>query len=494
MTSEAYLKKLCNRYPFSIEEMEILVRCHEAMSDESNKDGFLMKMALCSPFAYFFLPGDEMKKRVNYVEDFVLPLGFANEFRAAISADAFVSYANEEQDIQLERFLEGVADTGRRGPKETLRVLYDVLPDHDAEAIVGLCYQLALASGILVEPAMDEKNLQRKLAVMDEAIMSLVRSLKESSLGVEITKKEFIAWAERTAPMLSSTLSSFVHNLLFHGRPFPESRLPYIPPIMDDISDIVSGKESHLLFPLSAMSVNVGGKMHRLYSSVTDGSSFNRLEWNLLGYEGPTLLLIQTECDVVLGAFASQPWKDTDHFYGTSENFVFQLQPVLRVFHATGKGDHFMYCHGSSKAGSSFGYETAPLGLGFGGSIAKPRLFLPESLEVCSADFFDGTYESGDLLPKEAMETFRTKHLEVWGVGGDKIISAAMNARSVYRERVDKSIENARTVMDPSAFVADLKSGLIPNKIFSHLDITRGRKDFVVDENHGGYKLEMDSA
>jgi len=234
--------------------------------------------------------------------------------------------------------------------------------------------------------------------------------------------------------------------------------------------------------------------MHRLYSSVVDGFSFNRLEWNLIGYGGPTLVLIQTECDVVLGAFASQSWKDTYHFYGTSENFVFQLEPVLRVFHATGKDDHFMYCHGSSRFGGSFGLtEASPLGLGFGGSICKPRLFLPESLEECSADFFDVTYESGDLLPKEAMESFRIKYLEVWGVGGGKVIEGAIAARSEYRERMNASIENARTVLDPRVFVAGLQSGLLPSKAFIHSEQARGRADFCIDEVHGGYKLEVDS-
>jgi TLD len=494
MTSTAQISKLCDRYPFSVEEMEILVRCHYAIQDEKDDDSFLTKMARSLPYSYFFLPGEEMKKRIQYIEDHVLPMGFSNELRAAISADAFVNYANEEQDLNLERFIEGVADTGRRGPKEALRVLYDILPDAMAASIIDLCYRLALAAEILVEPAMDEKAIQEKLHVAEQATKPLVNSLREASHGAEVTKQEFIAWADQTAPMMASILSTFIHSLIFHGRPFPVSRIPYSPAILDAFSDIFQGRDSPLLFPLSAMSRNAGGKMHRLYSSVMDGFSFNRLEWNLIGYGGPTLVLIQTECDVVLGAFASQSWKDTYHFYGTSENFVFQLEPVLRVFHATGKDDHFMYCHGSSRFGGSFGLtEASPLGLGFGGSICKPRLFLPESLEECSADFFDVTYESGDLLPKEAMESFRIKYLEVWGVGGGKVIEGAMAARSEYRERMNASIENARTVLDPRVFVAGLQSGLLPSKAFIHSEQARGRADFCIDEVHGGYKLEMDS-
>lgn len=493
--SDLELYKLCDRYPFSLEELQILIRCHKAMRDDGNKDSPLMKMALCSPYSYFFLPGDEMKNRINFIEDHVLPMGFPNELRAAIAADAFVNYANEEQDLNFERFLEGLADTGRRGPKEALRILYEVLPDPVVEDIVGLCFRLTLASEILIDPAFDEKSIHQKLSATYSATNSLVNSLKEAmsqGADAELTKNDFITWAEQSTPMLSSTLSTFIHNLLFHGHPYPVSRIPYTRPVLDNISDIFLEKDSHLLFPMSLMSTKLSGKMGRLYSSVVDGSSFNRLEWNLLGYGGPTLLLIQTECDVILGAFASQPWRDTDHFYGTSESFVFQIEPVLRVFHATGKDNHFMYCHGSSKRGSFVGQEIPPLGLGFGGSIYKPRLFLPESLEECSADFFDSTYESGDLLPKEAMESFRIKHLEVWGVGGDKVMASALQERSNYRDRVNASIDRARTVLGPSVFVDDLKSGLIPNKIFNTTQV-RGNQEYCVNDSQGGYKLEMDT-
>jgi hypothetical protein len=38
-------------------------------------------------------------------------------------------------------------------------------------------------------------------------------------------------------------------------------------------------------------------------------------------------------------------------------------------------------------------------GLGFGGSLPRPRLFIPESLEHCTADYLDKTFSPGHLLP-----------------------------------------------------------------------------------------------
>ena len=38
-----------------------------------------------------------------------------------------MEYANQGEEKSLERFLEGIADTGRRGTKEALRVLFRLL-------------------------------------------------------------------------------------------------------------------------------------------------------------------------------------------------------------------------------------------------------------------------------------------------------------------------------------------------------------------------------
>ncbi|KAL3907929.1 MAG: hypothetical protein SGARI_003302 [Bacillariaceae sp.] len=135
LTTLSQIHKLEERYPFNEEELEILVRCYDKIRDAPEAGGdFLENLALSSPYTYFFLPGDEMHDRVAWLENHILPMGFPSKLRAAISADAFVTYANEGQDKNLERFLEGIADTGRRGPKEALRVLYEIVGDDQMEA------------------------------------------------------------------------------------------------------------------------------------------------------------------------------------------------------------------------------------------------------------------------------------------------------------------------------------------------------------------------
>jgi hypothetical protein len=236
---------------------------------------------------------------------------------------------------------------------------------------------------------------------------------------------------------------------------------------------------------------------HRLYSSEVTGHSFNRLEHSLLGYAGPTLLVVKTKGQVTLGAYASQPWKDSKHFYGTaSDCFLFQLDPKVSVFRPTGKGENFMYLHSGIFRSSLIGLEKQdlplPHGIGFGGTPDKPRLFIPESFEECSAEFLDKTFESGDLLPLDALEKFEIQFLEVWGVGGDQVVMDALRARSDFREITDTAVFNARVVHDKSQFAKDMKSGLLAAKVFEHDKDVRGRPEFTVDEDHGGYKLERE--
>lgn len=221
-----------------------------------------------------------------------------------------------------------------------------------------------------------------------------------------------------------------------------------------------------------------------------DGRSFNRLEWSLLGYGGPSLLVIQTETDAILGAFASMPWKQSPEFYGDSDCFVFQLQPSLGLFRPTGKDNHFIYCNPETR--SPIQPDGKPHGIGFGGNLNEPRLFIPETLEECSAHYLDSTYRKGDLVPKEAMEKFRIKSIEVWGVGGDEVITNALRARAEHRQNEEAALTKARRVEDKSQFVEDLASGLISNTLYDHREQTRGRADFTIDNEHGGYKLERE--
>ena len=153
MSSQEQINKLAERYPFDSSELEQLLRCHAALLDTKNNDTFLTKIALSSPYSYFFLPGDEMRRRIELIEEKILPFRFGSCLRAAMSVDTFVDCANEG-NLQLERFLEGVADCGQRGHKDALRIIWDCCSyimefedEMESTKIIDMCYRLAFSSG-----------------------------------------------------------------------------------------------------------------------------------------------------------------------------------------------------------------------------------------------------------------------------------------------------------------------------------------------------------
>jgi len=203
---------------------------------------------------------------------------------------------------------------------------------------------------------------------------------------------------------------------------------------------------------------------------------------------------VKTTENSVLGAYTAMPWKESLQFIGNSESFLFQLSPILEIYRAEGGDENFAYLHTAS--GSTLiprvAEHDSPVGLGFGGTFDKPRFFIPESLEHCSARFFDKTYEMGDLLPDDALETFEISTIEIWATGGDEMIQQALRDQADYRERHEGYLMNARVVHDKKQFVKDFESGLIPNALFAHKQDSRGRPDFAVDDEHGGYKVERE--
>ena len=112
------------------------------------------------------------------------------------------------------------------------------------------------------------------------------------------------------------------------------------------------------------------------------------------------------------------------------------LAPNLRVYR--------------SKSGGNGAYQwlnsksiTHPRGMGFGGTVEGFRVFIPESLEGCTAANSCPTYETGKLIDGE---TFEIQTLEIWGCGGADVVAAALAAQANDRAVTDETIRRARQV------------------------------------------------
>lgn len=293
----------------------------------------------------------------------------------------------------------------------------------------------------------------------------------------------FLAWADSNAPCLGSCLETFVHLMLFPDKPYPPSRSEFIFPRLEgQQSAFFNSDQSPLLFNFATMSPSLCGAWHRLYTTDSDGLSFNRLQNALAGYSGPTLLIVR-EADQggVFGAFSSTAWKESKNFYGNSDCFLFSISPSLKLMRPRGAGTNYQYCNPESR---SRGYDGQAHGIGFGGDCNQPRLFISETFDENRASASDLTFEAGRLLPpREGLsKLFDLESLEVWGVGGDEVVAEALVGRKKQREIVASNIQKARKV-DKAQFLDDFKSGLIESKAFKHRAEMRGRGDCHVDEN-----------
>lgn len=144
---------------------------------------------------------------------------------------------------------------------------------------------------------------------------------------------------------------------------------------------------------------------------------------------------------------------------GSSGNFIFSLFPKLRIYRVrVGGNEAFQYLDMKSYA--------SPHGFGMGGSTDNFRIFIPESMEECVARSFGPTYEPGPLLA--AGESFEIESLEIWGCGGEEIVSASLNAQALHRDREDEAIRKARQC-DKASFVSNsFDQEFFFSKTFAH--------------------------
>ena len=108
------------------------------------------------------------------------------------------------------------------------------------------------------------------------------------------------------------------------------------------------------------------------------------------------------------------------------------------------------------------------------------RLFIPDTMEGCVARGTDLTYEPGALLPKPALSStslstqlsisgkFEIDSLEIWGTGGDAVISTAMESRMDKREAVDATIQQARKCNKAQFAGNSFDQEMFLSKTFSH--------------------------
>jgi TLD len=326
---------------------------------------------------------------------------------------------------------------------------------------------------------------------------------------------DVLEWVDLTAPMFPYILPTFFHYILFpNATALPKSRTIFTVPTMNGGSHAATATivaSSHKIlsvrnFVLACFTPALNGLYFPLYTSNDDGLSFNRLQNAILGYSGPTLFLLRSESGGIFGAYTSTAWKESKDFYGNTDCFLYQLWPRTALYRPSGNDRNFMYCNSTAR---SRGYDQQAHGIGFGGTVLAPRLFLAENFDDCLASSQDLTFDNGPLLPNVGTSGYPTttsndnsttnaQHqqphiqlhrssfdiecLEVWGVGGSMdVVQVGLSARETNRANTAELIRKARKV-DKAQFLDDFRAGTISSKAFAHRQQVDGRAEADLEE------------
>lgn len=216
-----------------------------------------------------------------------------------------------------------------------------------------------------------------------------------------------------------------------------------------------------------------------LYNSIKGGSTFNRLSVAILGYTGPSLILLRhsyrnSQEEIVrgiIGIYSDAAWLDQLGYYGNSSSLcLFSLLPKISFLPAyKGKGStNLIYLNTRKIPNSKYS-----VGLGFGGTDFKSfRLWIDQEFSSMSY-----TSDADQTFPLGSLHTSYENHLkveciEVWGLGGAK----ALQDQEVYRQTQETMIYQSRKV-DKKKLV----SGEFGNQVMAGSKAFQHRENMVVD-------------
>ncbi|XP_068040489.1 nuclear receptor coactivator 7 isoform X3 [Anomalospiza imberbis] len=132
------------------------------------------------------------------------------------------------------------------------------------------------------------------------------------------------------------------------------------------------------------------------YSTLEHGTSLKTLYRKSASLDSPVLLVIKDMDNQIFGAYATHPFRFSDHYYGTGETFLYTFSPHFKIFKWSGENTYFI------------NGDTTSLELGGGGG--RFGLWL-------DADLYHGRSNScstfnNDILTKK--EDFIIQDVEVW--------------------------------------------------------------------------------
>ncbi|CCI48958.1 unnamed protein product [Albugo candida] len=345
--------------------------------------------------------------------------------------------------ISLPAFVRAVTRCTRLSPQSILTSIYSLFDPQGCNAIERSQMQLLFLSVLLM--------MQENEAVPSTAYIEVTEALTTALMSDNDTvqSEQFVQWTTSVLPLLYSVISTWMSSKALETF----ATRSYSSPKLTHRSEILSLPQFHLL---SCVTTHLQGDIDRIYTSMEDGLSYNRLCFHLLGYSGPTLIVIQDVEGAIFGAFCDTEWKESNRFYGGNGCFLFRFRPDFHIYRAATlhqSGNH-MYLN-------TKGFSL-PRGLGVGGDLTEFRMFLSEDFdENCYTTTRCLSYEPG---PLSSRKRFSIALLEIWGCGGEK----SMLKQKAHRQDTADMIAHARKV-DKAQFVGnDFDKEMFLGRTFGH--------------------------
>jgi hypothetical protein len=198
----------------------------------------------------------------------------------------------------------------------------------------------------------------------------------------------------------------------------------------------------------------------QLYSDQLNGTNFGNFCDALIGYEGPTIILIRDTNGFVFGMLSRDEWKYSSNFFGPSGGVgccLFQLEPTFQLLNpqkrrGANTNYQWMNCKRHRK--------DLPHGIGMGGESDFFRFLLTPTFKNCISRPTGLTYELGQIASNE---TFDVGTVEIWGCGGKN--AAAKREEKKEEERL---FQESRRKVDKKQLLDGFTTEFLLSNTFKH--------------------------
>ncbi|CAD8181325.1 unnamed protein product [Paramecium octaurelia] len=375
----------------------------------------------------------------------------------AIQFKQFVQSIFKTDTLSLQQYLD-LCDILTKAPDYNVKYLNKMRPVELMFKFMGYSENDSIAN----EVCLSVLNILFTMIKSGQAAKYLMNRIYDDSLDSNQRVGYVCNKVNSIMPLVGDYIEAFWVNIFSSNQ--IQSKQPK--PLIKQSSKIIDDE----IFTVLSTQTHFCTEMTQLYNNQSSGTSFNRLAWNILGYGGPTLILIYLDkklnnLPIIFGAYNPNPWSDGLKFQGDSGCYLFSISPSFRTYCTTGNGQNYAYLNTKNIDRSKY-----KVGLGFGGNSEHTsfRLWIDDEIENRSkVASEDDTYQPG-YIAGEIEGSIGIVFIEVWGLGGKQ----ALIQQDKYRQERMEELERMRKV-DKKQFFSGFDQAMFFEKTFAHRDQVR---------------------